>query len=504
LKKAILLTVIIGIFISGGAYAFSITDSADANALASAFLMPGTGITISGASINYTIAMTESVYATGIYSAGPMNIGDGIILTTGNAQDALPPDKGPATSTQLGLSGNALVDQIVGYPVYSLDTVILTINFSVDPGIHSIVFDFIFGSEEFPEYVGSPYNDSYGVFLNGSTGANQIVFDSMGNSITINGPFFSSGSVMTPPENGMGYDGSTGLLITKAPITPGSSNNQLQIVISDVGDRGYDSGVLMSRLRGSNAVVTTPGTDKATATVTPTSTITVSPTASRTSTITPTHTQSKTFTVTPTITRTRTITQTWTITKTSTRSPTFTITQTSTITATVTPTHTFSPTSTTTPTYSPTPSITPTFTVTETSTDTPTNTPTPSVTPTFTATGTRTETPTVTATATVTPTLVPFVLVLDGNYPNPFRSGTNIVYRLSRDAVVDIKVFTISGETVRHDKGIQGRAGMNSYPWDGRNSAGKAAASGTYLYKIHAKTRYNEESYFISKMARVR
>jgi flagellar hook assembly protein FlgD len=96
------------------------------------------------------------------------------------------------------------------------------------------------------------------------------------------------------------------------------------------------------------------------------------------------------------------------------------------------------------------------------------------------------------------------VLVLDGNYPNPFRSGTNIVYRLSRDADVDIKIFTISGETVRHDKGIQGRAGMNSYPWDGRNSAGKAAASGTYLYKIHAKTMYNEESYFISKMACVR
>ena len=53
------------------------------------------------------------------------------------------------------------------------------------------------------------YNDSFGVFLNGSTSANQIVYDAMDAPITINGPFFSSGSVQLAPANGLGYNGST-------------------------------------------------------------------------------------------------------------------------------------------------------------------------------------------------------------------------------------------------------------------------------------------------------
>jgi hypothetical protein len=50
-------------------------------------------------------------------------------------------------------------------------------------------------SEEYPEFVGSSFNDVYGVNLNGV----QVAVDNEGNPITINGPFFSGGSVVVEP-----------------------------------------------------------------------------------------------------------------------------------------------------------------------------------------------------------------------------------------------------------------------------------------------------------------
>ncbi|HPD18645.1 MAG TPA: choice-of-anchor L domain-containing protein, partial [Candidatus Goldiibacteriota bacterium] len=236
-------------FFSLNTYAFFISDTINAPYLVSSFLVADTGITTTNVSINYSL---EGGVASGIYYDGPLGIANGIILTTGLAQSAMPPNDSPNTSTNLGMPGNStLVNAIVGASVESFDTIILTIKFNVDADIHSIVFDLIFGSEEYPEYVGSKFNDCFGVFLNDT----QIVFDQFGKPITINGPFFGSKYVKTPPENGLEYDGSTDVLVCKAPITPGSTNNVLKFVISDVGDANYDSGALLARLRGSVDIV---------------------------------------------------------------------------------------------------------------------------------------------------------------------------------------------------------------------------------------------------------
>ncbi|MEZ4302692.1 MAG: DNRLRE domain-containing protein, partial [Polyangiaceae bacterium] len=84
----------------------------------------------------------------------------------------------------------------------------------------------------------------YGAYLDG----NQVAFDLNGNPITINGPFFNSQNVVTPPANGTEYDGSTDLLTTLATAAPGV--HTLTLVICDAGDRVFDSGVFITGLNG--------------------------------------------------------------------------------------------------------------------------------------------------------------------------------------------------------------------------------------------------------------
>jgi hypothetical protein len=429
-------------FLSLNTYAFFISDTINAPYLVSSFLVADTGITTTNVSINYSL---EGGVASGIYYDGPMGMANGIILTTGLAQSAMPPNDGSNMSTNLGMPGNStLVNNIVGGSVESYDTIVLMIKFDVDIDINSIVFDFIFGSEEYPEYVGSKFNDCFGVFLNDT----QIVFDQFGNPITINGSFFSSGYVKIPPENGLEYDGSTNVLVCKAPVAPGSTNNVLKFVISDVGDANYDSGVLIARLRGSADIITTPVTDLRT----PTPTFTISMT----------FTNSPTITTTFTITKTHTITETFTISPTHSISPTFSNSPTITQTATITPTH----------------SVSPTFTVTPTFTDTP----------------------------TVTPTPITFELILKGNFPNPFALNTKIVYKITKEAKVTIKIFTVSGEVVNEYFVREGRGGIeyNVFVWNGKNKNGKEVSSGVYIYKISAVSVDGENAEAMSKMTVVK
>ena len=222
--------------------------------------------------------------------------------------------------------------------------------------------------------------------------------------------------------------------------------------------------------------VTGTGTVTPTVTSTATDTPVFSPTV--TGTITPSFTQSETHTITPTHSVTPTVT------------PTLTATLTSTLTVTQSHTHTFTPTH--------------TFTLTLSHTATPTYTATPTATHTFTMTRTASATFTITITPTPTATIVPFVMSLEGNFPNPFDRDTHIVFWLSREAVINIKIFSVSGELVAWAEDIQGLAGNNSFYYNGRNRSQKPLASGVFIYKITGETVYGEKAQYTSKFGVVK
>ena len=222
---------------SAQAEALSIAPTNDASALAGALLGSGQAITL------LSVTYSGAAPASGTYTDGPLGSGTGALFTTGAAVNALPPNNAPNTTLSNNLAGDPLCNQMIpGF--MSFDATKLTIVFELAPGFTGISFKSVFGSEEYPEYVNTTYNDVYGAYLDGV----QVAFDANGNPITINGPFFNSANVVVPPANGTEYDGSTDLLTTLATTAPGV--HTLTLVICDAGDRNYDSGVFITGLNG--------------------------------------------------------------------------------------------------------------------------------------------------------------------------------------------------------------------------------------------------------------
>lgn len=81
---------------------------------------------------------------------------------------------------------------------------------------------------------------------------------------------------------------------------------------------------------------------------------------------------------------------------------------------------------------------------------------------------------------------LPTEFALSQNYPNPFNPSTTIRYALPEDANVRLRVYDIAGRLVKTL--IQGtqNAGYYYVMWDGTDNAGKATASGIYIYELVA------------------
>jgi flagellar hook assembly protein FlgD len=89
-------------------------------------------------------------------------------------------------------------------------------------------------------------------------------------------------------------------------------------------------------------------------------------------------------------------------------------------------------------------------------------------------------------------------------FPNPYKDYVDIVFWLSVAAEVNVKIYTVSGEVVAEKAGVKGFPGNNSFRWDGRNSRGKHAASGVYIYRIEANSRDGQRTRVVGKLAAVK
>jgi len=161
------------------------------------------------------------------------------ILSTGLAATAETPDDSQGTSTIL--SG---LDTSQGE-----DMVQLRIVLAPPPGAQCLGFDFAFFSEEFPEFVGSAYNDAFLAELGGSnfqivgttiTAPRNFAVDPAGNLISINSVFGVSPNTQTT------YDGATSALRAVAALGASAFPTvELVLTIADLGDSIYDSTVML-------------------------------------------------------------------------------------------------------------------------------------------------------------------------------------------------------------------------------------------------------------------
>ena len=133
------------------------------------------------------------------------------------------------------------------------DVSVLQIDLNVPSSANCLTFDFQFYSEEFPVFVGSPFNDAFIAELDVSNwttagsviaAPNNFAFDTLGDVISIN----STGATGMNAANATGttYGGATVLLSASTVVAPGA--RRLFLSIFDQGDHILDSAVFVDNL----------------------------------------------------------------------------------------------------------------------------------------------------------------------------------------------------------------------------------------------------------------
>jgi len=182
------------------------------------------------------------------------------ILSTGCAHLASQPNNSPST----GCADGGILYR------GARDVTVLRIRVNVPKNMNCLSFRFRFLSEEYPEFVGSAFNDAFLAELDKTnwnassdtsptiTAPNDFATTSDGKLISIN----STGIAHVSPANAKGttYDAATRVLRASKRVSPGS--HYLYLTIFDQGDRIYDSSVFLDQLTVNNRHPCTSGLAK--------------------------------------------------------------------------------------------------------------------------------------------------------------------------------------------------------------------------------------------------
>ena len=86
---------------------------------------------------------------------------------------------------------------------------------------------------------------------------------------------------------------------------------------------------------------------------------------------------------------------------------------------------------------------------------------------------------------------IPENLFLSYNYPNPFNTETNILYKLTEPGKVRIKIFNQLGQLILQETTLQVSTDWCNFHWNGLNDDGIPATSGIYFYQINRDAYYS-------------
>jgi gliding motility-associated-like protein len=201
----------------------------------------------------------------GFFNAVNTNLGidSGVLISSGDANLAVGPNNSGSQTSDNGCPGNSLLQALCGQPTYNA----AVLDFDVVLNTDSLKFNYVFASEEYPEWVGTIFNDVFALWISGPGiigQQNMAVLPGTPYPVTISNVNCTIGNgsyyVCNDPFNTLcpatfacptsssattiQYDGLTTVLEAKHAVTPGETYH-LQFAIADAGDAIYDSGVFI-------------------------------------------------------------------------------------------------------------------------------------------------------------------------------------------------------------------------------------------------------------------
>ncbi len=222
----------------------------------------GGGVTVSNVTFNGQPASQTNIQI-GSFNGNACNVGlpQGITLSSGDIAVALGPNtESGATVGNPGGPNDPDLDLASNSTTF--DRAVLEFDFI--PAGDSLRFNYVFGSEEYLEYVNAGYNDVFGFFLSGPgisgpyagnaanialvPGTSQPVSIDNVNNVSNPGYYVDNGDGFTAPFNGdaqyIQFDGFTVPLTARALVQCGQSYH-IKIAIADAGDPILDSSVFL-------------------------------------------------------------------------------------------------------------------------------------------------------------------------------------------------------------------------------------------------------------------
>lgn len=220
----------------------------------------GPGVSVSN------VTFTGAPNAIGEFNGTASNVGlpSGVLITTGDIIYAPGPNVTDAGGTDNLFAGDATMDILAGQLTY--DASILEFDFV--PLTDTVTFRYVFGSEEYPEFVNQGFNDVFGFFLSGpgingpypGNAINIALIPSTTVPVAIDNVNDGYSGFCTSPLPGpcmycayyvnncggvtVEYDGFT-TAITATAIVQHCNTYHIRLAIADAGDGIYDSGVFL-------------------------------------------------------------------------------------------------------------------------------------------------------------------------------------------------------------------------------------------------------------------
>ncbi|WP_141672816.1 choice-of-anchor L domain-containing protein, partial [Flavobacterium crassostreae] len=259
-------------------------------------VMSGPGITLTGGVLTGGATETSiranqvAAFTNGIVGAG-LQIFDGGYFSTGRASFELTSKNTATTSSYDNPTGGVNptdVDLSSIDPGATNDLVSYVFTVTLGPSIYGLEVIYQFGSEEYPDYVGSSYNDAFGFFISGpgivgnknlavlpngnATSINKVnagfpgasgnppiasfdgsqsgLYINNGHTTAMTGGAFNTNTNPGPSPIHVEFNGITKLIKSSIlNLVPGGTY-AFKIVIADSGDSTYDSGVFIDQLKG--------------------------------------------------------------------------------------------------------------------------------------------------------------------------------------------------------------------------------------------------------------